>query len=228
MPIFKDNYFTNDSYLLRLSRLEILKKFMLEWAAPLSIPSSLVEWGNNAFDRWQEMLEKVQEHKKSTGSIYTELREAEKETFKYYLKCKRLLISQFSNNFSELKAYGIEGRFPRNRSEKIKFVEKLLRANTQMMEKGDSKILPEKFSIQLQFLLEKLNLINENILTSKENGTEKKVAKQVEIFREDSKKLRTLYSWALMTWEPDEPYLVQLGFAVKPKISTQKEVKEEA
>ncbi len=228
MPIFKDNYFTNDSYLLRLSRLEILKKFMLEWAAPLSIPSSLVEWGNNAFDRWQEMLEKVQEYKKTTSSIYTELREAEEETFKYYLKCKRLLISQFSNDLSKLKAYGIEGRFPRNRLEKIKFVEKLLRVNTRMMEKGDSKILPENFSIRLQSLLEKSNLINENILTSKENGTEKRVAKQVEIFREDSKKLRTLYSWALMTWEPDEPYLVQLGFAVKPKISTQKEVKEEA
>lgn len=227
MPIFKDNYFTNDSYLLRLSRLEILKKFMLEWAAPLSIPNSLVEWGNNAYDRWQEMLEKVQEHKKSIGSIYTELREAEEETFKYYLKCKRLLISQFSNDLSKLKTYGTEGRFPRNRSEKIKSVEKLLRVNTRMMEKGDSRILPENFSVRLQTLLEKLNLINGNILASKENGTEKKVAKQVKIFREDSKKLRTLYSWALMTWEPDEPYLVQLGFAVKPKISTQKEVKEE-
>ena len=150
MPIFKDNYFTNDSYLLRLSRLEILKKFMLEWAAPLSIPSSLVEWGNKAFDRWQEMLEKVQEHKKLTGSIYTELRDAEEETFKYYLNCKRLLISQFSNDLSKLKVYGIEGRFPRNKIEKIKSVVKLLRANIRMMEKGDSKILSENFCKDFQ------------------------------------------------------------------------------
>lgn len=227
MPIFKDNYFTNDSYLLRLYRLEILKKFMLEWAAPLSIPSSLVEWGNKAYDRWKEILEKVQEHKKSTGSIYTELKEAEEKTFKYYLKCKRLLISQFSNDLSKLKAYGIEGKFPRNRSEKIKYVEKLLRTNTKIIERGDSKILPENFAVQLQSLLEKSNLINKKILANKENGTEKKVAKQVEIFREDSKKLRTLYSWALMTWEPDEPYLVQLGFAVKHKTSTHEKVKEE-
>jgi virulence-associated protein VapD len=227
MPIFKDNYFTNDSYLLRLSRLEILKKFMLEWAAPLSIPSPLVEWGNKAYDRWKEILEKVQEHKKSTGSIYTELKEAEEKTFKYYLKCKRLLISQFSNDLSKLKAYGIEGKFPRNRSEKIKSVEKLLRTNTKIIERGDSKILLENFAVQLRSLLEKSNLINKKILANKENGTEKKVTKQVEIFREDSKKLRTLYSWALMTWEPDEPYLVQLGFAVKPKISTHEKVKEE-
>jgi len=227
MPIFKDNYFTNDSYLLRLSRLEILKKFLLEWAAPLSIPSELVEWGNKAYNRWEEMLEKVQEHKNSTGSIYTESRDADEATFKYYLKCKRLLISQFSSDFSKLKAYGIEGRFPRNRLEKIKSVEKLLQANIRMMEKGDSKILPENFSIQLQSLLEKSDLLNDNILAIKKNGSEKKVVKQVEIFREDSKNFRTLYSWALMTWDPDEPYLVQLGFAVKPKKSNHKEVKEE-
>ena len=42
MPIFKDNYFTNDSYLLRLSRLEILKKFIHEWAGSLSIPGELL------------------------------------------------------------------------------------------------------------------------------------------------------------------------------------------
>lgn len=227
MPIFKDNYFTNDSYLLRLSRLEILKKFIHEWAGSLSIPGELVEWGNKAFDRWQEILQAVKERKGSTNNFYAEQKDADEKTFKYYLKCKRLLISQFSNDLPKIKTSGISGRFPRNRTDKIKSVEKLLRLNIRKEEKGDSKILPENFIVQLRSLLEKSNSINENILANKENGTEKKVAKQVEIFQEDSKKLRTLFSWALMTWEPDEPYLVQLGFAVKPKKYIQKEETEE-
>ena len=227
MPIFKDNYFTNDSYLLRLSRLEILKKFISEWAGSLSIPVDLVEWGNNAFDRWQETLQAVKKHKLSANNFYTEQKDADEKTFKYYLKCKQLLKSQFSNDPSKLKAWGIEGRFPRNRINKIKAVEKLLLANTKMIEKKESKILPENFATQLQFLLETSNSINKNILAYKENRTEKKVTKQMEIFQEDSKKLRTLYSWVLMTWGPDEPYLVQLGFAVKPKISIHNDMKEE-
>ncbi len=226
MPIFKDNYFTNDSYLLRLSRLEILKKFIHEWAGSLSIPGELVEWGNKAFDRWQEILKSVKKHKGSTNNFYVEQKDADEKTFKYYLKCKRLLVSQFSDDLPKLKAWGIGGKFPRNRTEKIKSVKKLLQVNIRMMEKGDSKILTENFVVQLRTLLEKSNSINENILTNKEKGTEKQVAKQVEIFQEDSKKLRTLYSWALMTWEPDEPYLVQLGFAVKPKKYIQKEETE--
>lgn len=226
MPIFKDNYFTNDSYLLRLSRLEILKKFIHEWAGSLSIPDELVEWGNKAFNRWHEILQSVKKHKESTNNFYAEQKDADEKTFKYYLKCKRLLVSQISEDLPKLKAYGIGGKFPRNRPEKIKSVEKLLHVNLQMSKKGDSKILTENFVVQLRILLEKSNSINENILASKEKGPEKKVAKQVEIFREDSKKLRILYSWALMTWKPDEPYLVQLGFAVKPKKYIPKEETE--
>ncbi|MBI9039708.1 MAG: fibronectin type III domain-containing protein, partial [Bacteroidales bacterium] len=40
---------------------------------------------------------------------------------------------------------------------------------------------------------------------------------QNEQFEADSKNLRNLYNWVLMTWDKHEPFLVQLGFA--PKIN---------
>ncbi len=221
MPIFKDNYFTNDSYSLRASRLEIMKNYIEYWSMPLSIPKSLVGWGLCASEKWQKAIEAVKENKGKANIFYEELKEAEEKTFKYYLRCKRLLLSKFSQNNSKLKSYGIDGKFPRNRTEKIKAVEKLIRANGRMIEREDPDVLPEDFIIKLNSLLQtSMNIFKKTKIKS-EDKTE--VEKQVELFKEDSRKLRTLYAWALMTWSPEEPYLFQLGFAVKPKKSGQKE-----
>jgi hypothetical protein len=57
--------------------------------------------------------------------------------------------------------------------------------------------------------------IADKIENLKKNKIGKGTATQIELFKEDSRKLRSLYSWALMTWEPDNAYLFQLGFAVK-------------
>ncbi|MCD4797219.1 MAG: hypothetical protein K8R49_08640 [Candidatus Cloacimonetes bacterium] len=221
MPIFKDNYFTNDSYSLRSSRLEIMKNYIEYWSIPLSIPKSLVGWGLSAYEKWQKAIEAVKENKGKANIFFEELKDAEEKTFKYYLRCKRLLLSKFSQNNYKLKSYGIDGKFPRNRVEKIKAVEKVIEANGRMIKKGDSDVLLEDFIIKLNSLLQTSMNIFEKTKTKSEDKTE--VEKQVELFKEDSRKLRTLYAWALMTRSPEEPYLFQLGFAVKPKKSVQKE-----
>jgi len=128
MAIFKDNYFTNDSYELRTSRLEILKNYIEYWAAPLAIPRTLVEWGLNANDKWQNSLLISQSKKNQTENIYRDLRDADEKTFKYYLKLKRLLRSTIPDDKIVLRHFGVLDQFPRNRHDKVKKIEKFLKA----------------------------------------------------------------------------------------------------
>ena len=217
MAIFKDNYFTNDSYELRTARLEILKNYIEYWAAPLAVPRTLVEWGLNAYDKWQNVLLISRSKKNQNGNIYLTLRDADERTFKYYLKLKRLLRSTIPDEKVLLRHFGVLDQFPRSRYEKTKKIEKFLKAFQRSIENNESIQIPQNFVSKLEeFFLESKKIAEkiEQIKNEKPKGSS---SEQMEIFKEDSKKLRSLLSWTLMTWEPDQAYLVQLGFAVKSK-----------
>ncbi|OPX25997.1 MAG: hypothetical protein B1H06_06460 [Candidatus Cloacimonas sp. 4484_143] len=227
MAIFKDNYFTNDSYELRTSRLEILKNYIEYWAAPLAIPRTLVEWGLNANDKWQNSLLISQSKKNQTENIYRDLRDADEKTFKYYLKLKRLLRSTIPDDKTVLRQFGVLDQFPRSRQEKIKKVEKFLKAFQRSIENNESIQIPQNFVSKLEKLFFESQNIAEKIALLKMEKPKGSSSRQMELFKEDSKKLRSLLSWALMTWEPDQAYLVQLGFAVKTKTEKEDSNEEE-
>ncbi len=228
MPIFKDNYFTNDTYSLRTERLKIIKIYILDWSGHLSLPKELLDWGMSAPNRWQNILKKVEEKKNLSNDIFLELKEIDELTFKYYLRCKRLINNKYFENKKILQRYGIDKKFPRSRQEKIITIRKMLKTFSKQKEQNEPDLIPEDFIIKLESLFIRSETTFEKAHSSSRSTSSEAVGKQVEIFKDDSKKLRTLYSWALMTWEPDEPYLVQLGFAVKPKTknSTEDEVEE--
>ena len=217
MPIFIDNYFTNDNYSLRTERLKIIKNYILDWSGHLSLPKELIDWGMTAQNRWQNILKRVEEKKNLNNNIFSELKEIDEKTFKYYLRCKRLINSKYPSDKKILHRYGIDEKFPRNRSEKMMVIKKIIKTFFKQKEQNEPYIIPENFIIKLESLFKISESTYEKINSLGKSNSAEAVEKQVEIFKDDSKKLRTLYSWALMTWEPDEPYLVQLGFAVKPK-----------
>lgn len=215
MAIFKDNYFTNDSYNLRTSRLEILKNYIEYWAAPLAIPRALVEWGLHAHEKWLNTLLVSQDKRMKRENIYQNLADADSKTFKYYLKCKRLIKATHQDDKLLLKQFGIVDQFPRNRQAKMKKVEKLLNTYKQIIDKQEPLSIPQNFIAKLKTLYLESQNWTQKIEQLKKNDSPENESDQMELFKEDSRKLRTLLSWVLMTWEADEPYLVQLGFAVK-------------
>ncbi len=217
MPIFKDNYFTNDTYSLRTERLKIIKNYILDWSGHLSLSKELLDWGMTAPGRWQNIQKKVEEKKNRSNNVFLELKEIDEITFKYYLRCKRLIYNKYIENKKILHQYGIDTKFPRNRQEKIYTIKKMLKAFTKQKEQNEPELIPEDFILKLESLFKKSKTTFEKAHSNDRSTSSEAVEKQVKIFKEDSKKLRTLYSWVLMTWETDEPYLVQLGFAVKPK-----------
>ncbi len=227
MSIFKDNYFTNDTYSLRIERLKIIKNYILDWSGHLSLPQEIIDWGMTAFNRWQNILKRVEEKKSHTGNIFLELKEIDEVTFKYYLRCKRLIKNKYSSNLKVLHNFGIDIKFPRNRNDKVNTIKKMLKAFSRQKEQNEPVLLPEDFVLKLESYLEKSVDIYEKAHMKSSSTSAESVERQIEIFKDDSKKLRTLYSWALMIWEADEPYLFQLGFAVKPKRKNKDEVDEE-
>lgn len=219
MAVFNDNYFTNDSYAKRTERLKILQNYIEYWATVLSIPTPLLEWGKNAYNKWIKALDNAETKKTTSNDYYNELRDTDEKTFKYYLKCKRLLISTYSQEKSILISFGVNSRFPRNRIDKIQTVTKFIRAYQNHLQLKKEKVIPQEFVEKLIKLLNNSLQIADKIDVLKKEKKQKPTAVQIELFREDARKLRSLYSWALMTWEVDNAYLFQLGFAVKSKSS---------
>jgi len=216
MAIYLDNYFTNDSYAIRTARLDILKNYIEYWAASLSIPRALVNWGLHAGDKWKNVLSVAKNKKKNSGNYYSELRDADEKTFKYYLRCKRLIVSSFGDDKKKLHFFGVDDKFPRNRPEKIAVVEKFLKSSQRLLDQ-EKDVIPREFTEKLKNLHAGSTKIFQKSEEVKSEKSESNNSIQMTLFKEDSRKLRSLYSWALMTWEQDEPYLVQLGFAVKTR-----------
>ncbi len=217
MAVFNDNYFTNDSYATRTERLKMLKNYIEYWETSLSIPKSLVNWGLNAYDKWIKALSIAENKKSKSFDFYQELRDADEELFKYYLKCKRLLKSTKSQDESILSLFGVNSRFPRKRHEKIAVIEKFIRAYQIHLNQKKEKVLPQEFIDRLIRFLNNSLQVAQKIENLKKDKSEKDTAIQIELFKEDARKLRSLYSWALMNWDQDNAYLFQLGFAVKSK-----------
>lgn len=216
MAIYTDNYFTNDCYEVRTARLEILKNYIEYWATPLNIPHSLVNWGLQAADRWKKVLQSAHSKKTNSENFFHELRDADEQTFKYYLRCKRLYLSAFSDDQNKLRLLGVNEKFPRNRSEKIAAVEKLLKISDRFLEQ-EAEIIPKEFIQKLKNFYAESVRIYQKIEQLKAEKNSSAGSPQMELFKDDSRKLRSLFSWALMTWDQDEPYLVQLGFAVQTR-----------
>ena len=102
MSIFKDNYFTNDTYSLRKERLKIIKNYILDWSGHLSLPQEIIDWGMTALNRWQNILKRVEEKKSHSSNIFLELKEIDEITFKYYLRCKRLIKNKYSSDLKSI------------------------------------------------------------------------------------------------------------------------------
>jgi hypothetical protein len=217
MDGFKDNYFTNDSYHTRTERLKMLKNYIDYWSMPLSIPKPLLEWARLAYDRWNGVLKTASAKKDRSEDLYQELRDADEILFRYYLKCKRLLVNSRKDDPALLKAFGVAGRFTRRRETKIAFVEKMIRNYQNHLQNTGETVIPKDFIEKLLKLFNKAQQIHDQIIELKKKNSQPIKTPQANIFLEDSRKLRTLYSWALMTWEADNAYLYQLGFAVVSK-----------
>ena len=213
MAIIEHNRFSADLLVLRTARLEALKTYIETWGATLHISAEMIAWALGAYDVWVTLLGLSSVENGESKEAYQTMHEADDKTFDYCIKCRDLLREKYGYDDQKLAVYGIEGKFPQGRRQKMNSVRDLLDGHRRMVEEGDPNVLPEDFITKLQGFYDAGNSAYNSILLKEKPEADKSFDNQNKQFEEDSRKLSELYKTALMTWDDMEPYLVQLGFA---------------
>ncbi|MBC8384922.1 MAG: fibronectin type III domain-containing protein [Candidatus Cloacimonetes bacterium] len=213
LQIFPNNDVGHDPNGLRTLRLLALKTYIEVWAVILSLPPAMVDWALAAYDRWVAALGNSTVQMGESEEAYQDMQEADGITFNYYLKCKELLLDLYGLIDRVLKIYGIEGAFPKARKDRLRTVQDLLDGHAVLKVEGDPNVLPDAFIEKLQGFLDASNVAFANYVVKEKPEALAAVDAQNTLKDADTKELRTLYSWTQMTWEPTEPFLIQLGFA---------------
>ena len=217
MPIFENNAFTRDVLSVRTARLQALKTYIINYVELLSIPAKLVDWAATAYDVWIALLSLSSVEQGEAAEAFQDMHEADENTFDYCIKCRELLRDNYGANDKIIKIYGIAGEFPKQRKTKIKAVQDLIDGHNRLKLEEDPNILPDAFIEKLQGYLNLSNDSYANLILKEQPEADQAIDNQSERFEADSKNLRNLFNWVLMTWGKYEPFLVQLGFA--PKIN---------
>ena len=218
MFIFFNNSFSSDPLNLRTERWKAIVEYIEALAAELSIPAEMVAYALGALDLWMAALGKTTIEIGQSEEAHQTMTEKDALTFDYYIRCKDLLKDQYGFDDKVLTIYGIKGAFPKSRKDKLRSVQNLLDGNTELTTAGDPKVLPAAFINKLQgYLIESNAAFSTYVLKEKPEALNA-VDQQTALYDSDTKFLRTLYSWVLMTWTPQNPFLLRLGFAIrKPK-----------
>lgn len=213
MYIFANNSFTTDPLNERTQRFLALKTYVAAWEVDLSIPLDMKTWALAAHGLWVAALGKSSVEMGESEESYQDMQEADDLTYDYYIRCKDLLKDRYGFEDKVLTIYGIKGAFPQARKDKLRAVQNLLDGNKVLTTALDPKVLPVAFITKLEGYLNESNKAFSTYVIKEKPEALKAVDDQNALFNADSKQLRVLYSWALMTWTPYEPYLIQLGFA---------------
>ncbi|MCD4817481.1 MAG: discoidin domain-containing protein [Candidatus Cloacimonetes bacterium] len=208
--IFNNNDVGHDTNGSRSLRLLAIKTYI----------QALVDWALAAYDAWIAALGNSTVEMGESEEAYSNMQEADKTTFNYYLKCKGLLMDIYGTSDKTLKIYGIKGQFPQARKDKLRAVQNLLDANKILTKDANPNVLPVEFIGRLEgYLSASNNAFSKFVLKEKPEALAA-VDTQNNLKIADTKQLRILYSWTQMTWSPYEPFLIQLGFApATPKAS---------
>ena len=213
MAIFEHNRFSADLLVLRTARLEALKTYINTWGPTLNISAEMIDWALGAYDVWINLLGLSNVENGESKEAYQTMHEADELTFDYCIRCRDLLREKYGNDDQKLAVYGIEGKFPQGRRQRMNSVRDLLDGHKRMLEEGDPNVLPDVFITKLQGYFDASNNAYHGILLKEKPEADKAFDNQNRQFEEDSKKLSELFKTALMTWDDTEPFLVQLGFA---------------
>lgn len=215
--VIHNNYFTNDSFGIRSTRLYFLSHSIEEYAAELALESSILDWAIHANSIWEDLRVNQASTLGEKFEAYQTSQEADGKLYQKYVALKSLIVSRYSGEPEHLRLYGVEGMIPVKRSQRVNKAFEFIRANEIRKAEGDPRALPDDMINNLNELaddaVEKYNEARKKLDESK--LFTKNLRK---LYKEDSYKLGALYNWTGAKWGNKDPRLIALGFVqAKPR-----------
>lgn len=207
-----NNNVANDSLTTRAERLDLIQQVFGNYAAELiGLPAAVATWANGSpytdytTARTQRAMEEGQSED-ATALFLQKLDILRKE----YQMARTIALDLFQMD-ERFKAFGFHLPYPERQEDQLHRVELVLSENTKRVTANETPVLPPAMITRLQ------NALAEATTTDDARDEEEREAINarrhfITRWNEDTKNLRTLYRWCIMTWGDDDVKLNFLGF----------------
>ncbi|MBK7988447.1 MAG: hypothetical protein IPK11_16500 [Ignavibacteria bacterium] len=210
--MIRSNDFANDSLTTRAERLDLIQQVFGNYAAELiGLPAAVATWANGSpytdytTARTQRAMEEGQSED-ATALFLQKLDILRKE----YQMARTIALDLFQMD-ERFNAFGFHLPYPERQEDQLHRVELVLSENTKRVTANETPVLPPAMITRLQ------NALAEATTTDDARDEEERDAINarrhfITRWNEDTKNLRTLYRWCIMTWGDDDVKLNFLGF----------------
>jgi hypothetical protein len=198
--MIRSNDFANDSLTTRAERLDLIQQVFGNYAAELiGLPAAVATWANGSpytdytTARTQRAMEEGQSED-ATALFLQKLDILRKE----YQMARTIALDLFQMD-ERFNAFGFHLPYPERQEDQLHRVELVLSENTKRIAANETPVLPPAMITRLQ------NALAEATTTDDARDEEERDAINarrhfITRWNEDTKNLRTLYRWCIMTW----------------------------
>ncbi|MBC8385580.1 MAG: fibronectin type III domain-containing protein [Candidatus Cloacimonetes bacterium] len=209
------NSFSKDSYSQRGTRLTLLSGNISKYQAVLNLPADIYNWALTSHDEWSNtwVIAGVERGEQNVGfetfqRLLTELRD-------FYIKLKQILLStiKYLDLGDEIiEEYGLHVPVSLKRSDLKNSVDQLKKTSEHLRAAGDPRVLSEE---HVNLLVAKCEEMEASWHSAHKEKQESILAHKAlrQLFKNDSIKLRYIYTVAQYNWGKFAPDLKLLGFS---------------
>ena len=215
--MFYTNAFSRDSVTQRGTRLLMIESNLATHAVALGIPAAITTWGancNTAFlDSRQRMALETNEVQEASTFLAERLSFMESE----YQVARLFAYELYADAMFRIEKFAFDEPMPRTQDARIEKVDKVLSAHARMIADGDTPVFPPALVTRLETAVAEARTAYNNRALEQEDVTDANRL-YADLWNNDSKMLKALYSYAVMAWGDNDPRLNQIGFALKDQM----------
>ena len=207
-----NNQFSNDTTTGRLFRLERVSANLAGYAVELGVPADITTWGagcHAAFQAKRTAFEvETNEAQEATTALLQVLGTLESE----YQVARQFAYELYADSPERLDGFGFDEPFPDKQDRKIQRVVNIITRHAKLVAEGASPLFPTALLTRLQTAANNAQAA----LTERHDEAEDAIHASTEykiIWANDTKMLKKLLSWCVLSWGDNDVKLNDVGYA---------------